>query len=283
MRLLPIIMGLALWAASAEAQSMRPFSTFRQMHGEIRLAARLEYAAGTLRLLEGRPAELYRMDLSYDEDRYWPISDFDGRHGSVILGLKPAGGGGVRVVSRNQLEQVAVVAFSPRVDLALGLNLGAVDADLEFGGLRVSQLDVKTGASKAVLRFSRPNAARCDHATISAGAAEVSLLGLGNSRCDEINFEGGVGKVMLDFAGAWSSSAKVHVTMAMGELTLRLPRTVGVRITMDKFLSSFEHTGLVRQGDAFQSPNYDRDQRHLDLDLTTAVGGVNVEWVEDQR
>lgn len=283
MRLLPIIMGLALWAASAEAQSMRPFSTFRQMHGEIRLAARLEYAAGTLRLLEGRPAELYRMDLSYDEDRYWPISDFDGRHGSVILGLKPVGGGGVRVVSRNQLEQVAVVAFSPRVDLALGLNLGAVDADLEFGGLRVSQLDVKTGASKAVLRFSRPNAARCDHATISAGAAEVSLLGLGNSRCDEINFEGGVGKVMLDFAGAWSSSAKVQVTMAMGELTLRLPRTVGVRITMDKFLSSFEHTGLVRQGDAFQSPNYDRDQRHLDLDLTTAVGGVNVEWVEDQR
>jgi hypothetical protein len=155
-----------------------------------------------------------------------------------------------------------------------------VDADVELGGLRVSQLDMKTGASKAVVRFSRPNATRCDHASISAGAAQVTVLGLGNSRCDEISFEGGVGQVLLDFSGNWSSSARVNITMAMGELTLRLPRTVGVRMTMDKFLASFEPRGLVRRGEAYQSANYDRTQRHLDLDLTTAVGGVKVEWTE---
>jgi hypothetical protein len=259
---------------------MRPFSTFRQTHGEIRLAAQLEFAAGVLRVTRGRAGELYRMDLSYDDDRYLPISDFDSRNSTVLLGLKPAGVGGVRVVSRNQLQQVAALALSPSVDLALGFNLGAVDADVELGGLRVSQLDMKTGASKAVVRFSRPNATRCDHASISAGAAQVTVLGLGNSRCDEISFEGGVGQVLLDFSGNWSSSARVNITMAMGELTLRLPRTVGVRMTMDKFLASFEPRGLVRRGEAYQSANYDRTQRHLDLDLTTAVGGVKVEWTQ---
>jgi hypothetical protein len=68
--------------------------------------------------------------------------------------------------------------------------------------------------------------------------------------------------------------------MAMGELTLRLPRKVGLRITMDRFLSSFEAAGLVRQGKSFQSPNYASSPRHLDLDLTTAMGGVQVEWVD---
>jgi hypothetical protein len=273
-------LGLMLWAGTAQAQTMRPFATFRQMHGETRLTTRLEYAAGDLRVVPGRPGELYRMDLSYDQDRYVPVSDFDASSSSVVLGVRPAGEGGVRVVSRKQLNQVAVVTLSPRVDLTLSLTLGAVDADVELGGLRVTRLDLKTGASRAVVRFSQPNAARCARATISAGAAEVSVLGLGNSRCDEIGFEGGMGKVLLDFGGGWSSSAQVDVKMAVGELTLRLPRRIGVRITMDKFLSSFESAGLQRRGNEFVSPNYDRSQRRLNLDLATAVGGVNVEWVE---
>jgi hypothetical protein len=272
--------GLLLWGATVQAQSMRPFETFRQLHGETRLAARLEYAAGSLRLAPGGAGELYRMELSYDDSRFVPVSDFDGSTGSVFLGLRAAGEGGVRVVSRNQLRQVAAVAISPKVDVALDLTLGAAEADVELGGLRVTSLQVKSGASRTTIRFSKPNGVRCQAASFTAGAADVSVLGLGNSRCDQIDFQGGMGKVLLDFTGAGTSNARVGVKMAMGELTLRLPKRVGVRITMDKFLSSFEPAGLLRHGDSFQSPNYDRTQRHLDLDLTTAVGGVNLEWVE---
>jgi Cell wall-active antibiotics response 4TMS YvqF len=279
-RLSLMTLALVLGTSTAEAQTMRPFGTFRQMHGETRLGAKLEYGAGSLRIGPGQPTELYRMDLAYDEDRFVPLSDFDAATGSVLLGLKAAGNAGVRVVSRNQLQQVAAIAFSPRVDLALDLTLGAVEADVELGGLRVSALDLKTGASRSVVRFSQPNLTRCRRADFSAGAAELTVMALGNSRCDDIAFEGGIGKVTLDFSGAWTSSAQVQVTMAVGELTLRLPRKVGVRIAMDKFLSRFAPAGLVLRGNEFVSPNYDRSQRHLDLDLTTAIGGVNVEWVD---
>ena len=272
---------LLAWGSAAQAQTMRPFGTFRQWHGETRLTARLDYAAGLLRVAPGSGNQLYRMDLSYDDSRYVPISDFDQQSGSVVLGLKPEGQGGVRVVSREQLRQTATVAFSPRVDLSLALALGATETEVELGGLSISNLAVKTGASRAVIRFSQPNGTRCGLAAISAGAAEVSLLGLGNSRCDEIEFEGGVGKVLLDFSGAWSSSSQVEIKMAVGELTLRLPRKVGVRLRMDKFLSSFEPAGLVRRDDAFVSQNYDRAARRLDLEITTAVGGVGVEWLDE--
>lgn len=276
-----VTLGLCLWAGAAEAQTMRPFSTFRQLQGETRLNARVEYGAGSLRVEPGQPGELYRMNLSYDQDRFVPVSDFDGSSRTVVLGLRAAGQGGVRVVSGSQLRQLASIALSPRADLALDLSLGAVDADVELGGLRISDLDLKTGASRATVRFSRPNGMRCRQATFSAGAAEVSVFGLGNSRCGEIEFEGGIGKVLLDFSGIWSSSAHVEVKMAMGEITLRLPRRVGIRLAMDKFLSSFEPAGLVRRGDLFVSGNYDGAARRLDLEITAAVGGVSIEWLNE--
>jgi hypothetical protein len=89
-----------------------------------------------------------------------------------------------------------------------------------------------------------------------------------------------VGKITLDFSGTWPSSAVVQVEMAVGELTLRLPRKIGVRIVMDKFLSRFVPAGLEMRGNEFVSPNYDRAERKLDLEITTAMGGVNVEWVD---
>ena len=106
------------------------------------------------------------------------------------------------------------------------------------------------------------------------------MIGLGNSRCDRIAFEGGVGRVTLDFGGTWTTSSAVAVRMALGEVTLRLPRQVGVRITLDKFLASFDPQGLVRRGRSYLSPGYDQATRHLDIDVTTAVGGVTVDWLE---
>jgi len=278
--LLLSLLALTVGASAASAQTMRPFSTYRQWHGETSTSARLVFAAGALRLAAGRPAELYRMDVLYDADRYQPVSDFDAARGDVTLGLRTAGNGGLRVVSKGQLRQTASVTFSPRSDLALAVALGAVDGDLELGGLRLTNLELEAGASRATVRFSQPNAARCRDAVLSSGAAELTVLGLGNSRCDRIAFEGGVGQVTLDFGGAWTSSSRVSVKMALGAVALRLPRQIGVRLTLDKFLATFDPQGFVRRGTAYLSPGYDQAARHLDIDITTAVGGVTIDWLE---
>jgi len=279
-RALAAALALVLGASGASAQTMRPFSTYRQWHGETSTVARLDFAAGALRLAAGRPNELYRMDVLYDGERYEPVSDFDAARGNVTLGLRAAGDGGIRVVSKRQLGQTASVTFSPRSDLALAVALGAVDGDLDLGGLRLTSLDLEAGASRATVRFSQPNGARCRDAVLSSGAAELTVLGLGNSRCDRIAFEGGVGRVTLDFSGTWTSSSHVSVKMALGQVELRLPRQVGVRLTLDKFLATFEAEGLVRRGNAYVSPGYDQAARHLDIDITTAVGGVTLDWLE---
>lgn len=278
MRAAALTLALALGAGSLAAQTLRPFSTYRQLHGETRLDATLEYAAGILRVAPGRATELYRMDASYDGSRFLPLSSYSAGSGAVVLGLRALGEGGLRVVSGQQLRQAANVALSPQVDLALDVTLGATDADLELGGLRVSDWELRAGASRTVVRFSQPNGVRCRRGSLTAGAGELTVLGLGNSRCDRIDVEGGMGKVELDFGGAWTSSTAVEVKMAVGELTLRLPRRVGVRLMLDRFLARFDPAGLVARDGGYESAGYSRAERRIDISVTTAVGGVRIEW-----
>ncbi len=259
---------------------MRSFSTSRQYHGETRLLADLTYSAGTLRLAPGPVSDLYRMNLSYDDARFTPVSAYDASRGVASLGLAASGVAGFRVVSSGQLRQTATVFITPTADVALHLTLGAADADLELGGLRLSDLTLETGASRTRVRFSSPNGTRCRQAELTAGAAEVTVTGLGNSRCDELRFEGGVGSVTLDFGGAWSGDMRADLKMAMGRLTLRLPRGVGVRITANQTLASLDAPGLVAQRGALVTPGYDQAAHKLTISLAAALGGVGVEWIE---
>jgi hypothetical protein len=261
-------------------QTVRRFSTTRQHHGETRLTAAVDYAAGSLTVTPGALGHLYRMRLAFDGERYVPLSGFDASSGAVRLGIAPAPGGAVRVASPTLPEQNALVELPPGVDLSLALTLGAVDAAVELGGLRVTDLRLQSGASRAVLRFSRPNATRCGTATIEAGAAQLEVIGLGNSRCERIRVEGGIGRMTLDFGGEWREDVAVAVRMAVGELVLRLPRDVGVQLTLDRFLAAFQPVGLERRGNAFVSPDYGRAARTLEIALTTAVGGVRIEWLD---
>jgi hypothetical protein len=270
--------GVALLSTPAAAQSLRSLTCSKQYHGQTTLKARVEFAAGTLHLTSAPTALLYRMALSYDQSRFVPVSRYDASADALVLGLTPTGSGGIRVDSKDHLAQEATIQLSSRPDLSLGINIGAADADVDLGGLRLHDLQLATGASRTTVRFSTPNPGRCEVMSLNAGAAEFAAAGLGNSRCRRVLFEGGVGAVALDLTGAWADDAEIAVKIAVGKLALRLPLGVGVRITMDKFLSSFQPSGFTHDGKVYLSDNYATAARKLSLNVTSAVGGVEVEW-----
>ncbi len=271
---------LAALAATGtlRAQALKSYSTTRQFHGEVRLTATVEFGGGTLNVGAGDPGSLYSMQLAYDAQRFQPVSEWSSSRGTVTLGLADRDGGGISMNAGSR-KQTADVQFSPQADLDLSLKMGAVQSVVDFGGLRLSSLVLETGASTVEVRFSKPNAVRCTAAVFRAGAAELNVTGLGNSRCDKVTYEGGVGSVLLDFTGAWAGNTELEATQAMGGLTLRIPRTVGVAITTEQFLASFQPAGFTRQGNHYTSANYATARRHLDVTLTTSLGGVTVEWV----
>lgn len=277
---LALVLLVGAGAGWAQAQTMKSYSAARQVHGETQLTATVELAAGTLRLAPGGAGTLYHMRLNYDADRFRPQSGYNAAAGEVTLGIESVGGSGLRVSNARQLDQAANVVLSPAVDLTLTARLEAVQAELELGGFRLIAFSVENGASRTVVRFSSLNRVRCSRGEFRAGAAEFRVSGLGNSRCDVVVFEGGVGAATLDFGGAWRNDMKVDARMAAGGLTIRLPRTLGVRMTTDNFLSIMKPEGFVERDGTWLSANYQGAERHLDLSIRSSLGLVKIEWTD---
>jgi hypothetical protein len=275
-----VLVGLAAATpGGARAQALKRFGTTRQFHGEVRLTAAIEFGGGTLDVSAGAPTSLYAMEVAYDAARFQPVSKWDAAGTAVTLGLTNLDNGSIGVGNSTQ-NQTAKIQFSPRVDLDLSLTVGAAKSLVDLGDLRLSSLTVETGASQTEVRFSTQNPIRCTAAAFRAGVAELTVVGLGNSRCDRVTFEGGMGSVVLDYSGAWGNNTSLDATLAVGGLTLRIPRSVGVTITTEQFLASFQPAGFTRQGNRYVSTNDAAASRHLTMNLTTSFGGVTVDWTD---
>lgn len=273
-------LALALAAPAAGAQTMRSMTVARQQHGEPRLHATVAFGAGGIAIQPAPQGTLYAAELTWDDERFAPRARYDAAAAHLAVGLEPRERPGLDMAPARHLDQRAVIALSPTAELELDAVLGAAEADLELGGLRLAELRVRTDATRATVRFSRPNPGACSRAEFRAGAAELSLVRLGDSGCRAVRVEGGVGTVTLDLRGAWPAEAAVDVAVTLGGVRLRVPDGLGVRLTLERLAASFQPAGFARVGDAWVSEGYARAERKLELRVAAKVGGVQVERVE---
>jgi len=258
-----------------EAQTWRTVTMSRQHDGESSLDVRIRYGVGRLDLRSAEPGLLYSMRLRYDEEVYEPVADYEGnrlRLGVDVIQRK------IRVGERDHVGQLDV-ALARGVPTDLDLEFGAGRADLDLGGLSLTRLDLRTGASETRLDVSSPNPERMRDATIEVGAAEFSARKLGNLNAAEIVISAGVGQVTLDFTGEWRRDADVVVDMGLGSLELRFPEGIGVRLRKNTFLTAFDSEGLIKRGDSYYSPDWDEAEHRITLDVDAAFGSIEVAWV----
>jgi hypothetical protein len=259
----------------AGAQDWRTLDSSRPAAGETELAVDLAYGAGSLHVGPGDPATLYHATLRYDAGRVDPLEDY--RNGRLRIGIEShrgwRGGGSTEA---GELD----LTLSPTVALDLKLQFGAARADLELGGLRVRSAEVSTGASETNLRFSELIRERMRRLDINAGAAAFRAHQLGHANAERIVVSGGVGDIALDFTGAWQGDTSAEISVGIGSLTLTLPRDVGVRVTRKSVLSSFTAPGLAERDGAFFSDNWDAAEHRLQLDVSSALGSVEIRWVD---
>jgi hypothetical protein len=168
------------------------------------------------------------------------------------------------------------------VPLNLDLKFGAVQANVELGGLRVRQLHVATGASETDLVVSSLNRDRCAFADFEVGAAEFTATGLGNLNCERFKMAGGVGDVTLDFNGAWRIDSDVEIDMGLGSLTLRVPRGLGVSVRKTGVLASFDSQELVKRGNTYYSENWNKASNRVSFNIDAALGSIRMVWVEPE-
>jgi hypothetical protein len=163
--------------------------------------------------------------------------------------------------------------------MSLELQFGAVQADLDLGGLALTELDLHTGASESTIDISEPNRMQMSAARFEVGAADFAVRNLGNLNAERIEFDAGVGRLVLGLDGEWQRDARLAIDMGLGALELRVPEGLGVQLRKDSFLTALDSEGLVKRGDTFQSLDWDEAERRVTIDLDAAFGSVKVVWI----
>jgi len=267
----------ACFAAPAllTGQDWRTVTMSRQLGdlGEVRVI--VEYGAGHLTVRAVDEGLLYRMSLRYDEEHFEPVADFSGNR--LHLGVETVGRG-FNLGRRGETGELEL-ELGRGVPMDLDLEFGAVRADIDLGGLALTNLDLRTGASESTIAVSEPNSARIETARFEIGAAEFTITQLGNLNAERIEVDAGVGKVTLGLDGRWERDARLSIDIGLGALVLEIPEGLGIRLRKDSFLTSLDSEGLVKRGDAYYSLDWADADRKVEIDLDAAFGSVKVVWI----
>jgi hypothetical protein len=261
---------------AALAQSWRTVESSRQLRDSAEHHVQVRYAAGRIDVAPTDAPVLYSMNLRYDEATTTPLHRYDADARLLTLGVDAE----KTRFSRSSDEKSSGemhLSLSRSVPIDLALDLGATKGALDLGGLNLLSLRLDSGASDMRLDFSTPNRSRMRAFDVQAGAASLEAKNLANANASTIHVESGVGSVDLDFGGDWTGDMTVNAEVALGKLTLHLPRDVGVRVEVEKFLASFDQQGLEKRGGAYYSTNWDSARYHLRLHAETAVGGIEID------
>jgi hypothetical protein len=275
----PAVLALAAAISAAapapgHAQDWRTVTTERRASGEELLHVDLEYGAGELQLRPIGADVLYRAKLRYDADAFRPVTEYAGNRLRIGVDNERKG---LKINKHNagRLE----LALGTGVPLDLDLKFGAVQASMDLGGLHIRKAQISTGASETNLEFTRPNPEQLSSLEIEVGAAAFRASGLGNANIQKLDVQGGVADVTLDFSGQWQRDMEADVQMGVGSITFRIPRDVGVRVTKKGFLASFDSDGFTKRDGDYYSTNWSDTSHHLNVDLDSAFGSVNVVWI----
>ena len=293
-----LLVSLALGGglAPASAQEWRDFRTARQLGDLEALEVALMYAGGRLEVSPSESPVLYDVRLRYDAERSLPRREWRrvGRTGQLRLTTTsdPEDRRDADATARFadpepelELEDLPRDADAAgRLDLTLNasvptelrLGIGAGRAHLQLGGTHVTSLELITGASDVEVDFASENRAAMDLMSIKSGATSFMAENLGNARLRRLEFYGFVGDVVLDFSGSWRSSVEAEIRMGLGELVMRVPAHVGVRVRRSG-LASLSAADFDKVGDHWLSPNWDTARVRLEVTLVAGLGSVIVE------
>ncbi|KPL04004.1 MAG: hypothetical protein AMJ73_04790 [candidate division Zixibacteria bacterium SM1_73] len=249
--------------------------------GEKSLTVEIDLGGGIIDLEKNDTGNILDAEIEYDPDEVDIDIDYEkvGDRGKLYLSSEYEDG-----LDFDTEDNYWHLEFTDRIPIDFEIDVGACEAEFDFTGLRLNDLDLDLGASSTEITFRKPNPVRLSKINIDVGASELTVKGLGNANFDKLSFDGGVGDFTLDFRGELKHKAYVDIDVGLGSLTILLPRDIGVRIAEEgSFLSSFsiDLDGFEEvESDVYESENFDKSDGKLIFDIEIGLGSVEIEYID---
>jgi len=173
--------------------------------------------------------------------------------------------------------------FSTEVTHAFDIDVGACEAKLDFSGLPIEEMLFDLGAGDCEIFFHAPNPVEMKRLEINAGASELTIIGLGNARFQNLNFDGGMGDFTLDFSGDLDGDRHADISVGLGSVEIRFPPELGVRVHKDGALSSVDFDPDLEEvsDGVWESSNYSRAKNRLTIELSIGMGSAELKRAEN--
>lgn len=248
--------------------------------GAKKIVADISYGAGKVYVDPTGSDQVAKFDLTYTSDRKEYDIEYEVKGDVGYLETKNESQSIRKVDSdHNQLD----ILLSNRYSMELKLEVGACEATIDLGGLRLTDLDLEMGAASGTIDFSTPNPDRMKEMKIEAGAASVELTNLGNANFEHMKFEGGAGKFNIDLRGTYTGESRADIEIGLGAGDIILPEDVAVQIETDddSWFSSVDlHSHKLERIDKglYQSAGFDDAKDRIVVKLEVGLGSVDVRW-----
>jgi len=225
---------------------------------------KISFGAGVLKLSPGAGDVLVEGTATYDVPNFKPEIEDTGDYIEIKQG---------------EFRTLNVTDFKNEWDLSLGetpmeleINAGAYKGRYEFGGLSLTGLTIKDGASDVEASFSEPNQTEMSVFRYETGASSVVLTGLANANFATLIFNGGAGDYTLDFGGQLTQDATARVETGFGDLKLVVPEGVDARVTVEGGPVNVNHSSGWGQS----NHTYTQEGTGPTLTIIVKVGAGNV-------
>ena len=110
-----------------------------------------------------------------------------------------------------------------------------------------------------------------------AGEAKINLS---NTSVPEVNFKAMAGNAIIDLSGKWNNDLHARIKGGVGEITLKLPADIGIKMNITGVLGAVNTKGLYKMGQEYTNDLQGKTKQTLYIDVTGGIGNVNVKLIE---
>jgi len=249
--------------------------------GVEKLIVKVEFGVGNLIIHPDDIKEAAVLNVSYDPKKFDFEIDYTKRGSTGYLDMESM----VRKHRNINLEDSDNewnLVLSTRYPGEMEFELGACEADIDLGGIPLTELTFDIGAASGLVEFSKPNPERLRELVFNVGASSLEAKNLGNANFEFLKVSCGAASCDLDLRGEYKGESDFELEVGVGSVDVILPRGVAVSIETDDGMFSsidFHNDDLEEIDDDFyQTPGFDDAEDRIFITVEVGMGSVDFYW-----
>ncbi len=204
-----------------------------------------------------------------------------------------------RSIDLDGVESVTVILSAGVGEVAVsGGARELADAEFEYNVEEWRpEIDYRRDGTRGVLTITQGGSSKCNIGSraksswdlvlnsdvrldleIEMGAGDVRL-NLAGLELRHLDVDAGFGNIVIDMTGDWTDDVAVNIDGGVGNIELRVPDSVGVRVERDVGIGSTETHGFTKRGGYFVNDAYGETDATLDINVDAGIGKIRIESV----